>query len=76
VSHRSGKDRTGVVVAALLSVLGIDRDLVVEGYRWSDGEVERAWIEGSPNGHESPGPMRSWCIPGRRAANRARATAP
>lgn len=50
----SGKDRTGVVVAALLTALGIDRELVVQEYLWSDGEVERAWIEGALDGIGDP----------------------
>jgi len=41
----SGKDRTGVVVAALLTVLGINRELIIQEYLWSDGEVEQTWIE-------------------------------
>jgi protein-tyrosine phosphatase len=43
----SGKDRTGVVVAALLTVLAVERELVVQEYLWSEGEVARAWIESS-----------------------------
>ena len=41
----SGKDRTGVVVAALLTIVGIDRSLIVEEYLLSDGEVRSEWIE-------------------------------
>lgn len=41
----SGKDRTGVVVAVLLTVLGLDRELVVTEYLWSEGEIVRSWIE-------------------------------
>lgn len=40
----SGKDRTGVVVAALLLIAGIDRETIVEEYLLSDGDVEREWI--------------------------------
>ena len=43
----SGKDRTGVVIAVLLVALGIDRELVVQEYLWSEGEVEQIWIEGA-----------------------------
>lgn len=43
----SGKDRTGVVVAVLLLVLGVDRELIIQEYLWSDGDVERVWIEES-----------------------------
>jgi protein-tyrosine phosphatase len=46
----SGKDRTGVVIASILTVLGVDRDLVVEEYLWSDGGVEAVWIEQSLDG--------------------------
>lgn len=41
----SGKDRTGIVVAALLSILGVPREAIVEEYLLSDGEVRREWIE-------------------------------
>lgn len=46
----SGKDRTGVVVGAILAVLGIEREVIVQEYLWSDGEVERASIEQALNG--------------------------
>ena len=41
----SGKDRTGVVVAALLTIAGVDRSLIVEEYLLSDGDVRTQWIE-------------------------------
>lgn len=41
----SGKDRTGVVVAAILTILGIERSLIIEEYLLSDGEVRQDWIE-------------------------------
>lgn len=41
----SGKDRTGVVVAALLTILGLERWMIVEEYLLSDGEVNPRWIE-------------------------------
>jgi protein-tyrosine phosphatase len=50
----SGKDRTGVVVACLLTVLGIDRELIVQEYLWSDGEVDRAKIEWTLDGLGEP----------------------
>jgi protein-tyrosine phosphatase len=46
----SGKDRTGVVVAVLLMTLGVPRDVIVEEYLLSDGEIERAWIERALDG--------------------------
>lgn len=46
----SGKDRTGVAVAALLSLLGVEREWTVEEYLLSDGEVRREWIEGALDG--------------------------
>lgn len=41
----SGKDRTGVVIAALLTLLEIPQSIIVEEYMLSQGEVKRAWIE-------------------------------
>ncbi len=46
----SGKDRTGVVVAVLLMTLGVPRDVIVEEYLLSDGEIERAWIRRAIDG--------------------------
>lgn len=40
----SGKDRTGVVVAAILLILGIDRDFIVQDYLLSEGEVKEGLI--------------------------------
>lgn len=40
----SGKDRTGVVVAALLNILGIHEGVIVEEYMFSDGDVKEEWI--------------------------------
>jgi protein-tyrosine phosphatase len=50
----SGKDRTGVAVAALLTVLGVERELIVQEYLWSAGEVQRNWIEGALQGIGNP----------------------
>ena len=50
----SGKDRTGVVIAALLAVLGVERECIVREYLWSDGEVERRWIETALDGIGNP----------------------
>ena len=41
----SGKDRTGVVVAAILTVIGIERSIIVDEYLLSDGDVSRDLIE-------------------------------
>lgn len=41
----SGKDRTGVLVAALLKIVGIERSTIIEEYLFSDGEVHSHWIE-------------------------------
>lgn len=43
----SGKDRTGVVVATLLTILGAPTDAIVSEYLLSDGAVEEAWIRGA-----------------------------
>jgi len=37
----SGKDRTGIVVGCLLTILEIPRDIIVEEYLLSDGNVSR-----------------------------------
>ncbi len=50
----SGKDRTGVVVAVLLTILGMEREMVIQEYLWSEGEVKREWIETALNGIDDP----------------------
>lgn len=46
----SGKDRTGIVVAALLMICGIEREVIIEEYLLSEGKVDRALISKSMNG--------------------------
>ncbi|OJJ20937.1 tyrosine protein phosphatase [marine bacterium AO1-C] len=46
----SGKDRTGIVVAALLLILGIDENTIQEEYLLSLGEVKTEWIQQSISG--------------------------
>lgn len=41
----SGKDRTGIVVAALLLILGIDETVIEEEYLLSEGHVHLDWIQ-------------------------------
>ena len=41
----SGKDRTGIVVAALLLIIGIDEKVIKEEYLLSDGDVSKESIE-------------------------------
>lgn len=41
VNCSAGKDRTGVAVALLLSVLGIPRDEIVDEYALTNGQVDR-----------------------------------
>ncbi len=41
----SGKDRTGIVIAALLSILGYSHDTITEEYLLSEGEVKRRYIQ-------------------------------
>jgi protein-tyrosine phosphatase len=50
----SGKDRTGVAIAALLTALGVDREAIVLEYLWSEGEIQRAWIEQALDGIGDP----------------------
>lgn len=40
----SGKDRTGIVVAAILLILDIPSDIIIEEYLLSDGEVSQELI--------------------------------
>ncbi|MFB9992152.1 tyrosine-protein phosphatase [Deinococcus oregonensis] len=40
----SGKDRTGIVVAALLAIVGVPEQLIVAEYLLSDGEIKEEWI--------------------------------
>jgi protein-tyrosine phosphatase len=40
----SGKDRTGVVIAALLKILQVPDAIIVEEYLLSDGTVKAEWI--------------------------------
>lgn len=50
----SGKDRTGIVIAALQRITGIDRSLIIEEYLFSVGEVRPAWIETALQGIGDP----------------------
>jgi protein-tyrosine phosphatase len=49
----AGKDRTGVVIAALLWVLQIPDDIIIEEYLLSEGEVNKDWIKFSLDGIKS-----------------------
>jgi protein-tyrosine phosphatase len=49
----SGKDRTGVVVAAILLIMGINRDWIVTEYLLSDGDVKEKWIEMAIDGMQN-----------------------
>lgn len=46
----SGKDRTGIVIAALLLILGYSKETIVEEYLLSDGEVKKSLIHQSIEG--------------------------
>lgn len=48
----SGKDRTGIVVAALLSILEIPKEIIKEEYLLSKGNVQEEWIQMALNGFE------------------------
>ena len=50
----SGKDRTGVVIAALLKTLQIPDPMIIEEYLLSDGSVEAEWIMMSLKGIGDP----------------------
>ena len=46
----SGKDRTGIVIAAILLILGIDKKIIIEEYLLSDGDVNESLISMSIEG--------------------------
>jgi protein-tyrosine phosphatase len=46
----SGKDRTGIVVAALLLILGLNENEIKEEYLLSEGEVKLELIQKSLDG--------------------------
>ena len=46
----SGKDRTGIVIAALLLLTGIEEEVIIEEYLLSDGEVTEARIRQAISG--------------------------
>lgn len=46
----SGKDRTGIVIASILLVLGIDESAIRQEYLLSEGEVKEEWISKSIEG--------------------------
>ena len=50
----SGKDRTGIVIAALQLIMGVDRELIIEEYLLSDGDVKTEWITMAMDGIGSP----------------------
>lgn len=50
----SGKDRTGIVIAALLRTLDIPEPIIVEEYLLSDGEVSEARIRQALTGIGEP----------------------
>lgn len=49
----SGKDRTGIVIAAILLVLKIDKNAIIEEYLLSDGGVNEGLIQRSLEGMEN-----------------------
>lgn len=46
----SGKDRTGIVIAALLKIAAIPEQVIVEEYLLSNGEIQEAWIRHALDG--------------------------
>jgi protein-tyrosine phosphatase len=50
----SGKDRTGVVMAAILTVLAVPAQIIIEEYLLSEGEVNEEWIQKSLHGMREP----------------------
>jgi protein-tyrosine phosphatase len=48
----SGKDRTGIVIAAILYILGVEKELIIEEYLLSIGEIKKEWIQFALEGFE------------------------
>ncbi len=46
----SGKDRTGIVIGIILTLTGISREIIVEEYLLSDGDVNKEMFIGALNG--------------------------
>lgn len=46
----SGKDRTGIVIAAVLLILGYDQGTIMEEYLFSEGEVKAELIQQAMDG--------------------------
>ena len=49
-----GKDRTGVVIAALLKILDVPEEIIIKEYLLSEGEVEEEWIRRAMAGIGDP----------------------
>ncbi len=49
----SGKDRTGIVIAAILLILGIEEELIIKEYLLSEGEVSIERIRTAISGMKS-----------------------
>ena len=49
----SGKDRTGIVVAALLLILGLEKTVIEQEYLLSQGEIKLELIQESIKGFEN-----------------------
>jgi len=50
----SGKDRTGIVVGCLLTILDLPRELIVEEYLLSDGDVRKELFDKALDGISHP----------------------
>jgi protein-tyrosine phosphatase len=48
----SGKDRTGIVVASLLSIIGIEKSIIIEEYMLSEGDINKGLITTALDGIE------------------------
>ncbi len=51
----SGKDRTGIAVAALLLIAGVSPEIIVQEYLLSEGAVSEALIHAALQGMSQPG---------------------
>ena len=50
----SGKDRTGIVIAALLLIVGVSKEIIIQEYLLSEGEVNQELIQIALEGMNQP----------------------
>ncbi|MEO5952251.1 MAG: tyrosine-protein phosphatase [Chloroflexia bacterium] len=63
VNCHAGKDRTGIIVALLLSIAGAERDAIAQDYALSEVMLEpgyQEWVQQQVKLHGAPPPDKPW----------------